>query len=233
MSMSQRGIRWATQGTLMVLASLLFFIDLFLPWSQRCSSISVQLPGPRTFSPFPAHPTAFDCLAQTGGWGGAGTVAGVLVGLLFLWEMTRVARLYFGLGTGYRSLISSALAFGVLIFAVINVVALLTWGAQAAGSLVYGGTFLWISLALALLIGLGGVGHWRIWDEYGPAPAVAGEPAPGPSPVAPEVPPAPTGVCPKCGHVNSEDARFCSACGSDLAQPPVRRRSTRRTPPAS
>jgi hypothetical protein len=87
-----------------------------------------------------------------------------------LWEATRVARLELGLSLGYRSLLSAALCLGVVVFTVIEVVALLTWDAPQGGALLYGGLFLWIALALALLIGLGGLAHWRIWNANGPAP---------------------------------------------------------------
>jgi hypothetical protein len=228
MSISQRSSRGATQGTLLATAALLFFIDLFLPWSQACSFFNplTRLPGATPGFHFHAYGSV--CLAQSGGWGGAGTVAGVLAGLLFLWEAARVARLGLGLGIGYRSLISAAFAFGVLIFTIIDVVARLTWGAQIGGSFVYGGVFVWIALGLAILIGLGGVVHWRIWDVNGPVSVADPESS---APV--EVPPKPAGVCPNCGHVNSDDARFCSACGTSLGQPTPRRRTTRRPPPAS
>ncbi|MGC1183544.1 MAG: zinc ribbon domain-containing protein [Candidatus Dormiibacterota bacterium] len=223
MSISQRSSSWATQGTLLATGALLFFIDLFLPWSRGCSGVNffTRQPG------FHVHLLGPFCQAQTGGWGGAGTVAGVLAGLLFLWEAARVARLGLGLGLGYRSLVSAALAFGVLIFTIINVVARLTWDAQG-GSFLYGGVFVWISLALAILIGLAGLVHWRVWDAHGPASAVV--PA-TPAPVV--VPPQPPGTCPNCGHVSGADAGFCSACGTNLGSPVPRRRSTRRTPPSS
>jgi hypothetical protein len=95
-------------------------------------------------------------------------VAGVLAGLLFLWEATRVARLDLGVGFGYRSLISAALAFGIIVFTAVDVAARLTWGAQLGGALVNGGVFLWIAVVLAVLVGLSGLAHWRIWDQNGP-----------------------------------------------------------------
>lgn len=229
MTFSRRGISWAAEGTLLALASLLYFIDLFLPWSQACSLLGHRiLPFPTPFNPAHVASAVSVCQAQTGGWGGAGTVAGVLVGLLFLWEVTRVARLALGLGRGYRSLVSAGLAFGVLIFAVINVVARLTWDAPQGVSLVYGGLFLWISLGLAVVIGFGGLAHWQIWAENAPP---AHPPAP-PVAIPPEAAPsAPTGVCPSCGQANSPEARFCSACGSQLSGQPRRRTPRRPAPP--
>jgi len=223
MSIYQRSSGWATQGTLLATAALLFFIDLFLPWSQGCDVINFfTRPG---FHEYIRGPL---CQAQTGGWGGAGTVAGVLAGLLFLWEAARVARLRLGLGLGYRSLVSAALAFGVLIFTIIDVVSWLTWAAPSRSAFLYGGVFIWIALALAIFIGVSGLVHWRVWEANAPASPVA--PAP-PAPVV--VPPQPAGLCPNCGQVNGDEARFCSACGTNLGSPVPRRRSPRRTPPPS
>jgi hypothetical protein len=169
MSISQRGTRWIAQGTLLAPAAFLYFVDLFLPWSRVCTQMrDYLLVPPSPFSPSQAHAFAFICQPQTGGWGGAGTVAGVLAGLLFLWEATRVARLDLGVGFGYRSLISAALAFGIIVFTAVDVAARLTWGAQLGGALVNGGVFLWIAVVLAVLVGLSGLAHWRIWDQNGP-----------------------------------------------------------------
>ncbi|MGC2192304.1 MAG: zinc ribbon domain-containing protein [Candidatus Dormiibacterota bacterium] len=237
MSITGRATRWAAEGTTLALLAVLYFIDLFLPWSQSCLTPVVTpfqpAPGPGHFGQTAIHVTAAFCTSQTYGWGGAGTVAGVLVGLLVLWEAARVARLNVGLGVGYRSLISSALAFGVLIFTIVNVVARLTWMNSTTGSLVYGGTFLWVALALAILIALAGVAHWRIWVANAPYPGGAGATSTAGESVTitpPIPPPAPPGLCPSCGQVNSEDARFCSACGTSLTGPAPRRRSPRRPP---
>ena len=239
MSISRRGTRWADQGTVLALLAFLYFVDLFLPWSQSCgpSVITPFQPAPGRFSPS-AVLSFFHiaCSSQTYGWGGAGTVAGVLVALLVLWEAARVARIGVGVGVGYRSLISSALAFGVLIFTIVNVAARLTWMHSTTGPLVYGGVFVWIALALAVLIALGGVVHWRLWVENAPAPGHSGGPPTSGEAVTipPEVPPpAPAGTCPTCGRVNPEDAQFCSACGRSLIEPAPRRRGSPRTPPTS
>jgi hypothetical protein len=238
MSISRRGTTWAAQGTALAVLAFLYFVDLFLPWSQSCvtSIITPFQPAPRTgpFSPGAIHASSVLCQPQIYGWGGAGTVAGVLVALLVLWEAARVARLVVGVGAGYRSLISSALAFGVLVFTIVNVAARLTWMHSANGSLLYGGTFLWIALALAILIALGGIAHWRIWEANAPrqggsaGSSAAGESITIPPPTPPQPPP---GVCPSCGRVNPEDSRFCSACGTSLTEAPPRRRNPRRTPP--
>jgi hypothetical protein len=226
----------AERGTLLALAAFLFFVDLFLPWSGQCNAILPPLYGSHAFSSTSGHQLAsVICTQQVNGWGGAGTVAGVLAALLFIWEATRVARVDVRVSLGYRSLVSSALAFGVLVFTVIQIVAILTWMSSQLGPLQYGGTFAWIALALAVLIGLVGVVHWAIWDEQAPSALPrSGAPAPADSvtipPAASESAPW-TRVCPACGRENPEDARFCAACGQNLEAPPPRRRSTRRTPP--
>jgi hypothetical protein len=236
MSISQRGTRWAAEGTVLAALGFLYFVDLFLPWSQSClnSIVTPFRPSPGPLIPGALHVTSVFCSAQGYGWGGAGTVAGVLAALLVLWEAARVARLGVGVGVGYRSLISSALAFGLLIFTIINVAARLTWMHSVNGPLVYGGTFLWIALALAVLIALGGVAHWRLWEENAPQRGGADGPSPngGAVTIPPETPPPPLpGVCPSCGHANPADSRFCSNCGTSLTEPVPRRRGARRTPP--
>jgi hypothetical protein len=232
---SSRFIRLADQGTVLALAALLFFVDLFLPWSQGCVSPVV---GPAIrrglLSPMPIVRL---CSPVGSGWVGFGTVAGLLAGLLLIWEATRVARVDIGFSAGYRSLITAVLSFGVLLFTAIEVVARLTWMSGGVGSLLYGGTFLWIALALALVIGAGGLVHWGIWEAHAPsapgfsAGAPPAEPAPAPPRPAPPEPAWPK-ACPDCGRVNPEDARFCSGCGKSLSPNP-RRRSPRPTPPAS
>ncbi len=233
MSISQRGTRWAAEGTVLAALAFLYFVDLFLPWSQMCATtvITPFRPGRAPFHPAALHIGSVLCGSQTYGWGGAGTVAGVLAAVLVLWEATRVARIAVGLGAGYRSLISAALAFALLVFTVVNVAARLTWMHLTAGPLLYGGTFLWISLALAILIGLGGVAHWLIWEED--APHRGG--SEGAVTIPPETPPPPppAGLCPNCGRINQADARFCSACGTSLTGPNPRRRSPRRRPPSA
>jgi hypothetical protein len=227
----------AERGTLATLAAFLFFVDLFLPWSGQCNAIFTPFNSAHSFSSTSGHQVAsVICTQQVNGWGGAGTVAGVLAGLLFIWEATRVARVDVRISPGYRSLLSSALAFGVLVFTVIQIVALLTWMSSQLGPLQYGGTFAWIALALAVLIGLVGVVHWAIWDEQAPSALPKSRP---PTPAdSVTIPPAAsesapwTRVCPACAHENPEDARFCAACGQNLEAPPPRRRSTRRTPPS-
>lgn len=236
MSISRRVARWAEEGAVLALLAFLYFVDLFLPWSQSCinSIVTPFAPAHGPFTPSALHTASAFCTSQTYGWGGAGTAAGVLVAVLVLWEAARVARLTLGIGAGYRSLASSVLTFAVLIFTIVNVVARLTWMNSTSGPLVYGGTFLWISLALAVLIAVGGVAHWRIWEANAPrqggstGSAGAGTPVPPPSPPPPPPPP---GVCPSCGRANPADSRFCSACGASLTEPAPRRRSLRRTPP--
>lgn len=238
-SKSPRLSRLAEQGSLLVLASFLFFVDLFLPWSGPCSTrVITPFSGRQVFPPALHHIMSVICSLQVNGWGGAGTVAGVLAGLLVLWEGTRVARLDLRISRAYSSLISAGLAFGILVFTVIQIAAMLTWMSPDFGSLLYGGTFAWIALALAVVIALIGLVHWGIWDELGPpVPARPAAPPPtGAVTIPPAVPdPAPPWpqVCAACGRVNPEDAQFCSACGQSLAAPSPRRRSPRRTPPAS
>ncbi|HVC38935.1 MAG TPA: zinc ribbon domain-containing protein [Candidatus Dormibacteraeota bacterium] len=232
MSVSRRSSNWATDGSVLALAGTLFFVDLFLPWTQGCNAViqggvGGPLPGP--LAPSSALLATFFCSSQANGWGGAGTVAGVLAALLVLWEATRVARVGLGVGVGYRSLISAGLGFGVLLFTIVDVAALLTWTHSTVGPLLYGGTFVWIGLALAIVIAALGLVHWRIWQAHAPGlgPASAESVS-----IPPERPPIPPGQCPSCGHANPAEARFCSDCGTSLSRPAPQRPSPRRPPPA-
>lgn len=241
MSVSQRNPRpaaLATQGPILALLALLYFVDLFLPWWRFGVNWVGQLsPEPRPFGP--GGPMATFLLGPQGnGWEGAGIVAGVLAALLFLWEATRVARIQLGISFGYRSFVSASLAFGILLFTVIQLVGLLTWMRAVTGPLLYAGVFAWIALVLAVLIALAGLVHWRLWEQHAPAREPAGAALPmtesvtiPPSAPAPES--APAGTCPACGRSNPEDARFCSACGKSLAGPAPRRRAPRSRPPTT
>jgi len=236
MSIKRRSTTWASQGTALALLAFLYFVDLFLPWSQGCfAPISPFQPARGPYSTGALHFLSPVCTAQTYGWGGAGTVAGVLVALLVLWEAARVARLEVGLGVGYRSLISAALAFGVFVFTVVNVAARLTWMHSYSGPLVYAGLFLWISLLLAVLIALAGAAHWRVWEANPPEPGGFGGSSASQESVSipPQAaPPPPPGVCPSCGRANLEDSRFCSFCGTSLAPPPPGPGNPRSSSPA-
>ncbi|MGB6772532.1 MAG: zinc ribbon domain-containing protein [Candidatus Dormiibacterota bacterium] len=226
---------WAMAGTVLAVASLLFFVDLFLPWAEVCGNTILfhpYLPGNQGFSSAIAHATSASCASSGNGFGGAGIVAAVLAGVLFLWETTRVARIPLPIGLGHRSLISAGLAFGVVLFAAVDVLARLTWESPAVGGLIYGGLFIWIAVALAVLIGLAGVVHWRLWEERAPAwdspagPMSASQAVTSPPQSTP--PPSAAGVCPYCGAINPSEAKFCSNCGRSLAPPPPSPRSPRR-----
>jgi hypothetical protein len=231
---------WAADGTVLALASLLFIVDLFLPWSQACGSqvlFHPFLPGNRGFAPAIAHATVAFCAGSSNGLRAAGVVAAVLAGLLFLWEGARVARISLPIGFGHGSLISAALAFGVVLFAAVDVVARLTWEQPVFGGLIYGGLFIWIAVAIAVLIGLAGAVHWRLWEaEAPPRGFFLGPTSPNETVTIPPTsppPPSASGVCPACGAVNAPDAKFCSNCGQNLASAPPRRRAPRRPPTAS
>jgi|GEM_PF-3363142 len=235
----RRLVAWAADGTVLALASLLFIVDLFLPWTQACGGLLFHpfLPGNRGFSPAIAHASIAFCSGTSNGFRAAGVVAAVLAGLLLVWEAARVARISVPIGFGHRSLISAALAFGVVLFTAVDVVARLTWEHPVVGGLVYGGLFMWIAVALAVLIGLAGVVHWRLWEYDAPARGFpTGPTSPGETvTIPPQSPPPPSasGVCPACGAVNTPGAKFCSNCGQSLAPAAPRRRAPRRPPTRS
>jgi hypothetical protein len=167
LNLSKTRLRWArvaSMGPSLALLSGLFFVSLFWPWYQQLPIASGAC----------AH--GFFCygrLAQVDGWNGAGTVAGVLAGLLLLWEGLLLTGVLAGPLPGNHSLISAALAVGVPVFAAIQVAAVLTW--MAPTEVPHSGSpVVWFALALALLVGLFGFVHWRIW-EANPASRVVSD----------------------------------------------------------
>ncbi len=187
------------EGPLLAALAILFFIDLFLPWYQQC------------FSPGFLGGAVQVCSHSVNGWGGAGTAAGVLAMVLFVWEAVRVIRVELGVPASYRSLIAAVLASGILVFEIIQIVLNLSLLTSGSGGLVFGGLFAWIGQALALLIGIAAVGHWRLWELAEPSagePAYRSAPANGPS-VGPP-------ACPSCGRVAAPADRFCASCGARL-----------------
>jgi hypothetical protein len=72
-----RWVKVASRGPSLAILSALLFISLFVPWYQQLPNLSgVCAHGLLCYSP----------PAQVDGWNGIGIVAGVLPGLLVLWE---------------------------------------------------------------------------------------------------------------------------------------------------
>jgi hypothetical protein len=145
-------------------AGVLMFIDLFLAWQKVC----VSAPG------FP------ETCGTRSGWAGWGTLVGLLVVALIVWEAITLAGIASNLNVPVAaSIVSAALAAGILLFTIIKFLIdneARSWPA-------------WLGLLLAIAIAVGG------WLKYKETPETAmatpaGPPPPAPPPAPPPVPPA-------------------------------------------
>jgi hypothetical protein len=148
----------STATKLLLGAAVLMFIDLFLSWQKVC----VSAPG------FPEQ-----CGTRSG-WAGWGTLVGLLVVALIVWEGITLAGIASNLNVPIAaSIVSAALAAGILLFTIIKFLAdneARSWPA-------------WVGLILAIAIAVGG------WLKYKETPETAAVATPAEPPAAPPPPP--------------------------------------------
>jgi hypothetical protein len=127
--MSQSGgfdmSKMSTASRILIFAGALYIIDLFLPWQSE-GSVSVS------------------------GTHGIGVLNLLLAIALVAWEVMAVAGVEIN---APKSLISAALAGGIVLFTILKVIV----DSEAMA------IFAWIGLILALVIGYGG---WMRWQEH-------------------------------------------------------------------
>lgn len=127
--MSQSGgFDWSKMSTasrILIFAGALYIIDLFLPWQSK-GSVSVS------------------------GTHGIGVLNLLLAIALVAWEVMAVAGVEIN---APKSLISAALAGGIVLFTILKIIV----DSEAMA------IFAWIGLILALVIGYGG---WMRWQEH-------------------------------------------------------------------
>jgi hypothetical protein len=223
--MAQRPVfdfsKLSVAGRILLVAGLLLFIDLFLPWNRICDE--------------------GDCGQLLGWHGGLGVLLGVLLIALLVWEGARAANVQVPTGTVDPRLVSAILASLVTLFALLR-------SLIKPSFFLVGGinqfAFAWIGLVLGLFVGIGAYMALRESGIRWPATAtealtapdrapystlgsasphrapVGGQPGPGPS-----VPPPPSfetnpGVkfCGRCGASNVAENRFCEACGREFTK---------------
>ena len=148
----------STASKLLIAASVLLLIDLFLNWQEACVSFG----GTET------------CGGESG-WSGIGFLVGILTLALLAWEVLRML----GMTAQWNlpvaaNLVSAALAGGVLLFTIIKFLSdgeFRNWPA-------------WLGLLLAIAIGVGGWMRYREADEAA-ATRTTTEPPAAPPPAAP------------------------------------------------
>ena len=132
--MSQSGgFDWSKMSTasrILIIAGVIYIIDLFLPWQ------SADLGPIGTFTVNGVH--------------GIGVLNLLLAIALVAWEVMAVAGVEI---TAPKSLISAALAGGIVLFTILKIIV----DSESIA------IFAWIGLVLALVIGYGG---WMRWQEH-------------------------------------------------------------------
>ena len=139
-------------------AGVLMFIDLFLSWQKECVDTPVG-----------------DICGSASGWSGVGVVIGLLTVALIVWEAITLAGILSDVNVPIAaSLVSAALAAGILLFTIIKFFA----DSEARSWPMF------VGVLLAIVIAIGG------WLKYKETPDTAPATAGGPPGAPPPPPPA-------------------------------------------
>ncbi len=123
----------STASKILLIAGVLYIIDLFLPWQRVCFDLGVDIPG--------------GC-ASASGASGIGVLNLLLAIALVAWEGMAVGGVEIN---APRSLISATLAGAIVVFTILKII--------IDSESLY--LFAWIGIVLALVIGYGGWMRWQ------------------------------------------------------------------------
>ena len=144
----------STAGKILMIAGVLYLIDLFLPWQRVCIDLGVDLPS--------------GC-ASASGASGIGVLNLLLVLGLLVWEGLALSNVEI---SAPRALISAGLAAAIVLFTILKILidneSIYLWA--------------WLGLVLALVIGYGGWMRWQEHQAGGGSTAMGGGMAPPPPP---------------------------------------------------
>ncbi|HKE54054.1 MAG TPA: hypothetical protein VKC55_04720 [Actinomycetota bacterium] len=146
----------STAGRILLIAGVLYLIDLFLPWQRVCIDLGIDLPG--------------GC-ASASGASGIGVLNLLLVLGLLVWEGLALSTVEIN---APKALVSAGLAAAIVVFTILKILidneSIYLWA--------------WIGLILALVIGYGGWMRWQEHQATGGTTSMGGAappPPPGPS----------------------------------------------------
>jgi hypothetical protein len=146
----------STAGRILLIAGVLYLIDLFLPWQRVCIDLGIDLPG--------------GC-ASASGASGIGVLNLLLVLGLLVWEGLALSTVEIN---APKALVSAGLAAAIVVFTILKILidneSIYLWA--------------WIGLILALVIGYGGWMRWQEHQATGGTTSMGGTappPPPGPS----------------------------------------------------
>jgi hypothetical protein len=147
----------STAGRILLIAGVLYLIDLFLPWQRVCIDLGVDLPS--------------GC-ASASGASGIGVINLLLVIGLLVWEGLALSNMEIN---APRALVSAGLAAAILLFTILKVL--------VDNSQIY--LWAWVGLILALVIAYGGWMRWQEHQAGGGTSTMGGTaPPPPPGPAA-------------------------------------------------
>lgn len=123
----------STAGRILLIAGVLYLIDLFLPWQRVCIDLGVDLPS--------------GC-ASASGASGIGILNLLMVLALLAWEGLALSSVEI---KAPRALASAALAAAIVVFTILKIIidneSIYLWA--------------WVGLILAFVIGYGGWMRWQ------------------------------------------------------------------------
>jgi hypothetical protein len=147
----------STAGRILMIAGVLYLIDLFLPWQRACIDLGIDLPSG-------------GCVSASGA-SGIGVLNLLLVLALLVWEGLALSNVEID---APRPLISAGLAAAIVVFTVLKIL--------VDNDSIY--LWAWIGLILALVIGYGGWMRWQEHQAAGGTTMGGTAPPPPPGPVA-------------------------------------------------
>jgi hypothetical protein len=147
----------STAGRILLIAGVLYLIDLFLPWQRVCIDLGVDLPG--------------GCVSASGA-SGIGVINLLLVIALLVWEGLALSNMEIN---APRALVSAGLGAAIVLFTILKVL--------VDNQQIY--LWAWVGLILALVIGYGGWMRWQEHQAGGGTTSMGGTaPPPPPGPPA-------------------------------------------------
>lgn len=123
----------STASKILLIAGVLYIIDLFLPWQRVCIDLGLDPPG---------------TCASASGASGIGVLNLLLAIALVAWEGMAVGGVEIN---APKALISAALAGAIVVFTILKII--------VDSESLY--LFAWIGIILALVIGYGGWMRWQ------------------------------------------------------------------------
>jgi hypothetical protein len=148
----------STAGKILMIAGVLYLIDLFLPWQRVCIDLGIEgVPG---------------ACGSASGASGIGIINLLLAIGLLVWEGLALSTVEIN---APRALVSAGLAAAIVVFTILKIL--------IDNQSIY--IFAWIGLILALVIGYGGWMRWQEHQASGGTSTMGGTaPPPPPGPAA-------------------------------------------------